>query len=64
MFQCIVIHYIFYFVAYYKFIHLLQLEQYKDEVYRLDAAKEDYRVKYDFCSKDVAELTEKVISLF
>jgi len=39
---------------------LLQLEQYKDEVYRLDAAKEDYRMKYEFSAKEVTELSAKV----
>ncbi|XP_067947816.1 protein Hook homolog 3-like isoform X2 [Watersipora subatra] len=47
-----------------KYLDLQQrLEQYKDEVYRLDAAKEDYRVKYDYCSRELSELTEKMESL-
>ncbi|KAF6035710.1 hook1 [Bugula neritina] len=40
-----------------------QLEQYKDEVYRLDAAKEDYRLKYEFSSKELVELKDKSESL-
>lgn len=44
-------------------VFLMQLDQYKDEVYRLDAAKEDYRMKYEFSSKEVSDLKEKVESL-